>query len=143
MKKNVSLYRKIRLFSQFIKAINSNQIELQTKFNIRIDSAKRMYTVLNISPEIIGESFSLRKSDIDKISENYIKEYSSELSKYLDSKGLSEICDFYEIKKVDKYSYLLVYGFSLFRSNKYYNTLYFGVIPTVIISIIYLLIILL
>ena len=143
MKKNISLLKKLQLFRQFRKTIAENKSELETKFNIRIDAAKRMYTVLNIPPDLIGEAFTLRKTDIDKISENFIREYSQELSKYLDTKGLNEMFDFYELKKVDKYSYLLVFGFSLFKSNRYYNTLYYGVLPTTLLTIITLLIILL
>ena len=56
--------------------------------------------------------------------------------------------DFYEIQKVDKYSYLVVLGFSLpndtFRSNKYYDNIRYRLIPTAsILSIILLLILLL
>jgi hypothetical protein len=94
-----------------------------------------MYTVLNIPEELIGEEYSLRKSDIDKISENFITEYGMELKKFLDTKGLTELYEYYEIKKVDKYSYLLVYGFSQFQSNKYYNNLYWKVIPASVITI--------
>lgn len=139
--KNISIFKKIKLFQQFRKTLKENSFELSQKFNIRIDSAKRLYTVINIPPETVGEAYSLRKSDIDKISENFIREYSSELSKYLDSKNLNEMYDFYEMKKVDKYSYLLVFGFSLFKSNKYYNTLYWAVIPGITLSIITLLLI--
>ena len=143
MKKNISLLKKLQLFRQFRKTITENKSELETKFNIRIDAAKRMYTVLNIPPDLIGEAFTLRKTDIDKISENFIREYSQELSKYLDTKGLNEMFDFYELKKVDKYSYLLVFGFSQFKSNKYYNWIYYGFLPTTLLTIITLLIILL
>jgi hypothetical protein len=144
MKKKISLYRKIKLFRQFKKTINESQVELQTKFNIRIDAAQRMYTVLNISPESIGEAFALKKTDVDRISETYIKEYSNELAKYLDTKGLNELYDFYDIKKITdaKYSYLIVFGFSLFRSNKYYNTLYYGLIPGSVIVLLSLILIL-
>lgn len=145
MKKNVSLLKKIKIFNQFKRTISKNKSELESKFNIRIDAAKRMYTVLNIPPDLIGEAFTLRKADIDKISETYIKEYSTELAKYLDTKGLNELYDFYDIKKLPeaKYSYLLVFGFSQFKSNKYYNWIYYGVLPTTLLTIITLLIILL
>ena len=96
-----------------------------------------MYTVLNIPEEIIGESFSLKKSDIDRISESYIKEYNTELNRFLNMKGLGELFGIYEVKKVDKYSYLLVIGYSLFKSNEYYNKLYWRVYPIIgIVSII-------
>ena len=84
---------------------------------------------------MIGEPYNLRKSDIDRFAETMIKEYSLKISEYLDSKGLKEMYDFYEIKKVDKYAYLVVLGFSLpnnpFRSNEYYDNIKFRVIPSV------------
>jgi hypothetical protein len=130
MKKEISIFKKIKLFKNFIKIINENKSELGLKFNLRVDGAKRLYTVINIPNELIGEAYSLKRSDIDKISENYIRQYSKDLSDYLNSKSLSELYEFYKIEKVGKYSYLIVFGFSLFRSNSYYNILYYGIIPT-------------
>lgn len=135
MKKNISIWKKIRLFKNYKDIVKNIKTELETKFNIRIDNAFRMYTVLNIPEELIGEEYSLKKSDVDKISENFITEYGTELSKFLNTKGLSELYEYYEIKKVDKYSYLLVYGFSLFKSNKYYNNLYWKIIPASVVTI--------
>jgi hypothetical protein len=135
MKKNISLWKKIKLFNSYKKIVKDSKKELESKFNLRIDGAHRMYTVLNIPEELIGEEYSLRKSDIDKISENFITEYGMELKKFLDTKGLTELYEYYEIKKVDKYSYLLVYGFSQFQRNKYYNNLYWKVIPASVITI--------
>lgn len=130
------MFKKIKLFYTYRKLIQQNKTELETMFNIRVDKAQRLYTVLNIPEELIGEAYSIKKSDIDRISETYLRQFSSELSNYLDSKNLQELYDVYEIQKVDKYSYLLVYGFSLFKSQKYYNILYYGVIPGIVVSII-------
>ena len=143
MKKNTSIFKKIKLFRDYRNIIEENKSELSTKFNIRIDSAKRMYTVLNIPEELIGEAYSLIKSDIDRISENYVRQYSNELSNFLNSKNLSELFDFYEIKKVGKFSYLIVFGFSLFKSQKYYNILYYIITPILALSTIISLILLL
>ena len=138
------MFKKLKLFSSWKKTIKSSRIELQQRFNLRIDNAMRLYTVINIPEELIGEAYSLKKSDIDRISETYLREFSSELSKFLNGKNLQELYEVYEIKKVDKYSYLLVFGFSQFKTTKFYNWLYFGVIPTgVILTLISLLILLL
>ncbi len=137
------MFKKLKLFLTYRKFISQNKTELETMFNIRVDKAQRLYTVINIPEELIGEAYSIKKSDIDRISETYLRQFSSELSNYLDNKNLKELYDVYEIQKVDKYSYLLVFGFSLFKSQKYYNTLYYGVIPGISISIIALLLILL
>jgi hypothetical protein len=144
MNKRISYWKKYKLFNNFKKTIKENKETLQKNYNLRIDNAYRLYTVLNIPEEIIGESYSLKKSDIDRISENFIKEYGSELAIFLNSKGLNELYEYYEIKKVDKYSYLLVYGFSLFKSHKFYNNLYWRAIPiaSLIASILLFLIIL-
>lgn len=125
---NVSFFKKLSLFSLYKKTLKQNKVRLERELNIRFDSAYRLYTVLNIPEELYGE-FTLKKSDIDKISENYIREYSFEVSKFLKSIGLNELFQSYEIRKVDKYSYLIVIGFSLFKSNEFYNNLYYKFIP--------------
>ena len=147
MKSKISLYKKIKIFREFKKILILNKTEIEQVFGARIDNAYRIYNVLNIPLEIIGEPYNLRKSDLDKLAETSIKEYTNKISEYLDSKNLREMYDFYEIKKVDKYSYLVVLGFSLpndtFRSNKYYDNIRYRLIPTAsILSIILLLILL-
>ena len=132
--KNVSIFKKVKLFNYYKKIINSKSEELELKYNIRIDYAKRMYTVLNVPKDLVGEAYSLKKQDIDRISESYIKQYTSDLNDYLNSIGLNELHDFYHMKKVDKYSYLLVFGYSLFKSQSYYNYIYYGLFPVSIIG---------
>lgn len=136
--KNISLFRKIKLFRTYKKFISKNRNELSSKFGLRVDSAWRLYTVLNIPQELIGESYSIKKSDIDKISQSYIREYTIELSKFFDANGLKELYDYYNVDKVGRYSYLLVFGFSLFRSNVFYNNIYYKVIPSILFLILVL-----
>ena len=148
MKSKISLYKKIKIFREFKKILILNKTEIEQVFGARIDNAYRIYNVLNIPLEIIGEPYNLRKSDLDKLAETSIKEYTNKISEYLDSKNLREMYDFYQIQKVDKYSYLVILGFSLpndtFRSNKYYDNIRYRLIPTAsILSIILLLILLL
>jgi hypothetical protein len=128
------MFKKLKLFFSWRKTINSLKIELEQKFNARIDSASRIYTVVNVPENLVGDAYALKKSDIDKISENFIRQYYVELGNTLNSKGLQELFDVYEIKKVDKYSYLLIVGFKLFNSVKYYNLLYYIISPLVILS---------
>jgi hypothetical protein len=126
----MGLFSNFKLFRLFKKTINLNKVELEANFGIRIDRAYRLYTVLNIPEELYGEPYNLRKSDIDKISETYVREYINKLSDYLNSKGIPELYDFYEpIKKVEKYSYLIILGFKPFDTTKYYNFIYFRLIP--------------
>lgn len=124
MKKKLSLWKKFILFRTFSKSIKSVSFELETNFNARIDRASRIYTVLNIPSELIEEPYNLRKEDIDILAKNYIRDYSQKLSVFLNQKNLIELYDFYEVKKVEKYSYLLVFGFSLFNSKTFMRNLY-------------------
>lgn len=135
MKKNISFFKKLSLFRQFRKTIKDSETDLEQRFNLRLDKAGRLYTVLNIPQDLVGEAYSLKKSDIDRISDNFIKQYSNEVALYLNSKGLNELYAFYKADKIDKYSYLLVFGFSLFRSDKFYDVIYYRIIPALIIII--------
>ena len=125
----ISFFKKYRLFRDFKRVIKENRNELEQRFGIRVDRAYRLYTILNIPEELIGEAFTLRKSDIDRISEPLIREYTSELSNYLNSIGLNEIYDFYELRKEEKLAWKLVIGYKFFRSNEWYDTIYFRVLP--------------
>lgn len=106
------------MYRLYKRVIAENSSELLSKYNLRIDDANRLYTVLNIPEEIVGEAYSLRKADIDRIADKFLRDYSSDLAGFLNSKGLAELYDFYDVKKVDKYSYLMVVGFSLFRTDR-------------------------
>lgn len=139
--KKIGFFKKLKLFREFKKIINDNKNYLNVNFGIRVDRAYRLYTILNIPEELFGEAFSLRKSDIDRISEPYIREYTNELGVFLNSKGLNEMFDFYELVKVDKFSWKIVIGFKFFRSNDFYDKIYYRFLPIsfAIISIISLL----
>ncbi len=144
MKERVNLITKIKLFNEYKKIVKGLRSEINTEFGARIDNAYRIYNVINLPSEIISEPYNLRKSDIDQISQNFIKEYSKSLSEFLTQKGLSpELFDFYEVKKLDKYSYLVIIGFSLFESNKYYDNIRFKIIPSITVLILTILLILL
>jgi hypothetical protein len=129
----ISFFKKLKLFLNYKRIVKQNKIELERSLNIRVDNAQRLYTVLNVPEELIGEAYSLKKADIDRISETYIREYVFEVSKLLNTKGLMELFRTYEIKKVDKYSYLIVIGFSLIETPKLYNNLYYKVIPSIVV----------
>jgi hypothetical protein len=132
--RNISLFKKISLFFTYRKAIGKIKKQLERDFNVRIDKAQRIYTVLNIPSELIEEPYNLRKGDIDVLAQNFIKEYSSQLSRFLDANGLYELYDFYDVEKVDKYSYLLIFGFSLFNSQKFLRNIYLIWLPLTVLS---------
>ncbi len=127
----MGIFKDLRLFFSYRRLIKKNRVNLESQFFIRIDNADRMYTVLNIPTNLVEEPYNLRKEDVDLIAQNYIRQYVSELSTYLNSIGLSELYDFYEpIKKVDKYSYLIVLGYKQLDSVEINKIIYRILLPT-------------
>jgi hypothetical protein len=92
--------------------------------------------VVNVPSELIEEPYNLRKSDIDLLSEKFIREYSKQLSGFLDTNGLMELYDYYDIEKVEKYSYLLIFGFKPFNSQKVFTNIILYWIPSILLLII-------
>ena len=128
----MSILKDLRLFFSYKSSIRKNKVRLQGDFNMRIDNADRMYTVLNIPTNLVEEPYNLRKEDIDKIAQNYIRDYINELSAFLNSIGISELYDFYEpIKKVDKYSYLIVIGYKQLDSAEINKIIYRIILPVI------------
>jgi len=128
----MSIFKDLRLFFSYKSTIRKNRVRLESDFNMRIDNADRLYTVLNIPTNLVEEPYNLRKDDIDKIAQNYIRDYINELSQFLNSIGLSEIYDFYEpIKKVDKYSYLIVIGYKQLDSVEINKIIYRILLPII------------
>ena len=128
----MSILKDLRLFFSYKSSIRKNKVPLQGDFNMRIDNADRMYTVLNIPTNLVEEPYNLRKEDIDKIAQNYIRDYINELSAFLNSIGISELYDFYEpIKKVDKYSYLIVIGYKQLDSVEINKIIYRIILPVI------------
>lgn len=125
----MNIFKKIKIYRQYRNSLSKIERELSAQFNVRIDNVGRLYTVLNIPEEIFEEPYNIRKSDIDTIAQNYIKDYSSKLSTFLNKNDLIELYDFYSIEKVEKYSYLLILGFSLMNTEKFFKRLYFRFIP--------------
>lgn len=131
--KNISFFKKLSLFSAYKKSIKKIEKQLQTDFNMRVDRSYRIYTVLNVPAELIEEPYNLKKSDIDILSQNFIKEYTNQLSRFLNANGLTELYDFYEVEKVEKYSYLLIFGYSLFNSQKFYRNILLFWLPSIVV----------
>jgi hypothetical protein len=133
----MNFFKKIKLYREYKKIIKENRVSLEANYSIRIDRANRLYTVLNIPEENFGEPYNLRKSDIDQISERFIREYINRLSMFLNEKGLSELYDFYDpVKKIDKYSYLIILGYKPLNTVEYNNFLWFRFFPAIAIFMI-------
>lgn len=125
----VSLRKKIQLYLTYRKTLEKNRENLFQNFTSRIDKVYRIYTVINLPKEELDEPYNFRKRDLDIFAEKYIRDYSQNMAKYLDSLGLNELYDIYEVKKVDKFSYLIVIGFRLFNTDKLAKNFWLRVLP--------------
>lgn len=139
----MGLFKKINLFFTYRSVLKSIKRELEMDYNARIDSIYRIYTVVNLPDVLFEEPYNLRTTDIDSIARNYIVDFRRNFSDYMVRKGLMELFEIYEVRKVDKYSYLLIFGFSLFNTRKVANTLInLGIILSIVsfLAIIFLVI---
>lgn len=125
----VSLRKKIQLYLTYRKTLEKNRENLFQNFTSRIDKVYRIYTVINLPKEEMEEPYNFRKRDLDIFAEKYIREYSQNIAKYLNSLGLNELYDIYEVKKVDKFSYLIVIGYKLFNTDKLARTFWLKIFP--------------
>lgn len=134
--KKLNLFKRISLYFSYRKNLLKSKDEL-TNSNIRIDRVNRIYTVVNIPPEIFDEPYNMRTSDINKISEPYISEYIKQISNLLNSKGLTELYKLYDVQKIDKFSYLVIIGFSFLDTAKIARNFLIKFLPiTLVLSLI-------
>ena len=135
---SLSIIKKFRLLFTYIKIILSNKSVLNESYKIRYDYIFRLYTVINIPTDLIPEAYDLKKSDIDKLSQSYVSDFMVNISSLLNKIGLIELYMVYDLKKVDKYSYLVVIGFKFLKLEKLFRNIL--ILITILLStlIIYL-----
>jgi len=139
MEKKNSIFKTLKLYRVFKKTIKKNKLILSKDYGLRVDRSYRLYRVINLPVKKDIESpYNINKKDIDVFVESMIKDYANKTGSYLNSIGLSEMYDFYDIKEVEKNSYLLVIGFSIknvnFRSDVFYKNIYYRLIPGLILT---------
>lgn len=140
---NISLLKKIKFFLFYRKTLNKIKRELENNYNVRIDEAYRMYTVINVNNENsvfkdygiselreFNKNYDLMPNQIeqqflDELYKKSMKEFSNNISEYLNSKGLAELYVFYQIEKINKFSYLVVLGFPFFKTEIFVKYFYY------------------
>ncbi len=135
---SLGIIKKFKLLFTYIKIILNNKSVLNESYKIRYDYIFRLYTIINIPTDLIPEAYDLKKSDIDKLSQSYVSDFMVNISSLLNKIGLIELYVVYDLKKVDKYSYLVVIGFKFLKLEKLFRNLL--ILITILLStlIIYL-----
>lgn len=131
--RKVSIFKKYKLYKEYINILKKNKEVLLEECNARVDKIGRIYSVVNIPIDEIGAQYTLKKSDIDQLSSQFVTEYRFKLSTLLNNIGLVEFYKEYEIKKVGKTNYLIVFGFSLFRTDIFAKNLFYKYLPIAIV----------
>lgn len=127
--KEISLYRD---YSKIIKKEASNA-QLWSKRKLRLDSFNRIYTVINLPPEVL---YSI---DLPKESRpSFVINETKHINDYLKSLNLEELLTMWiePVKGTDEESYLVVYQF-LFRYLSWLWLLRFSIEVSVIITILF------
>jgi len=127
--KKIGFFKKISLYFYYRRVLLKNSRQFSSAYNLRIDWVNRIYTVINIPEEVFEEPYNMRTSDINKISDPYITEFVKQISSFLNTKGLIELYDIYDIRKIEKYSYLVIIGFSLFDTDRIARNFLFRILP--------------
>jgi len=123
------MFKKLYLFFYYRKKLLKIQKDLKLLFNIRIDNIFRCYTVLNIPEEIFEDPYNFRRSDIESLSRPYIRDFYGKVSDFLNKNGLTELYEVYDLEKVDKFSYLLIFGYSLINTRRFANNFLYYWLP--------------
>lgn len=135
---SLNIIKKFRLLFTYIKIILNNKNILNESYKIRYDYIFRLYTVINIPIDLIPDAYDLKKSDIDKLSQSYVSDFMVNISSLLNKIGLIELYIVYDLKKVDKYSYLVVIGFKFLKLEKLFRNILILLLVLLTTLIIYL-----
>lgn len=129
IKKDINIFKRIKFFNEYRKVIKSVEPTLEHEFNVRVDYAYRLYTVINIDKDMIGDAYYIKSSDIRRMSEPYIIQYRKELFSFLNEKGLNELfTDYADVQSVGKGSYLMIIGCSTINSVKLFKWKMIGLV---------------
>ena len=110
----VSYLKKIRLMRSYLKTIRNNRLEL-SELNLRVDNAGRIYTVLKLPEE--SEVYGV------DIAKEKITEFINKVDNLLLKLNLKEMVGIRDIKTLEDNNYLLVFGFSLINTPKFFTNL--------------------
>lgn len=124
----MSIFKKLKLFFIYIKLIKLHKDKL-LEYNIRIDKAKRLYTIFNIVDYDNVDVYGKRMFDIR------FETFKSNAEKLFFELRLTELVALYDVKKIDNNNYLVIFSFFGFNSVTFYRVLIFGIIILAILNI--------
>ena len=98
------MFKKYRLYKLYKSIIKKHEKELLEKFNIKIDRIGRMYTVVNVPPQL--DTFGPK--DGPRITKTLLQNYLNKLDNFLIEIGVKELTKVQELTEIDEMNYLLI-----------------------------------
>jgi len=120
--KDLSFFKKLKLLFDYLRIVKQKKIAILDKKNtvqLRLDKAKRFYTVCNCDKDV--EKYG------KNLAEKYIKEHINMCEKIFINSNLIEFVGVWDITQIDETNYLIVFGFKGFRTERLFrNTIIFS-----------------
>lgn len=108
------MFKSIKSFFKYKKILKSNKRNLMLVYNLKKDNFFRLYTVLNMSPNIQETIKTYGYYYMD----SEVRKYISSLDKYFMEIGISDMIGIHTADQVAEYSVLIIMSFKYFNTKK-------------------------
>jgi hypothetical protein len=125
--KDLSWFKKFRLFIDYWRLINKNKEDLINKsngLNLRIDRVGRIYTVFNCPDDVsdYGSGFpGINMKSSTELAEKYIKDYIGRAEAKFINLGMIEYIGIRDMERIGELDYLIIFGFKGFDTAKFFG----------------------
>lgn len=98
------MLKKYRLYRLYKSLVKKHEKEFLEKFNIKIDLIGRLYTVVNVPPQL--DTFGPK--DGPRLTKTMLQNYLNKLDNFLIEIGVKELTKVQELTEIDESNYLLI-----------------------------------
>lgn len=124
----LGFFKRLKLYFHYRRLIKNNQNTLsQPKYNLRTDYVNRLYTVVNLPPDV--------KTYGTQLAQKYISDYIGEVDRLFQQIGISEYVGILDIKQETEMDYVIVFGFKFIDTAKLANRILLTLLATPIVWI--------
>jgi hypothetical protein len=102
------MLKKYRLYRLYKSLIKKHEAEFLEKFNVKIDRVGRLYTVINMPPQL--DTFGPK--DGPRITKTLLQNWLNKLDNFLIEIGVKELTKVQELTELDESNYLLIIRFN-------------------------------
>ncbi len=117
------MFKRINNFIIYRKIIENNKMDLEFKFNIKIDRIYRMGSYIAVPKNKIDllRSYKPPELEIHKLLDDEVKSYIARLDRYFIEKGLFELAGLYFAERTDDNAASIIISFKQFDTVKVAN----------------------